>query len=303
MPGLRRLTSRPFRGDFEQRRWAQVHDVRFLATTQPPRVILEKYRAKLEEKARREGFGNIDGLKSAYYEKIEAQRRRNTVEPPTESNPASAPDARPDRRPETEAWRGPRATTAAIQPLDSIVDLEKVRELPEKELTAIWRLRHADSPQNMCAVVPSSTYRTMEAAARKAPQFVLPVPLAGQGAEMHFLQWTFDAASNTSTVLFTQLAEYKLRGGFAQPHTTITHHLDLADDKGLVLMRGQLVDGRGVRPEHAKWLVMGLQRFYGAWDADQGGRAAARRELLEWFASGDSRFSVERLLDEAQRMG
>ncbi|PFH61758.1 hypothetical protein XA68_16378 [Ophiocordyceps unilateralis] len=290
---LRRLSLRSVRGDLQQRRWAQVHDVRFLATTQPPRIILEKYRAKLEEKARREGYDDIDGLKSAYADKIEAQRRRDVVElPPEVSTPA------PEKR--TEAGAAP---AAAILPLDAIVDVDKVRQLPEKELTAIWRLRHADSPQNMCAVVPASTYRTMESAARKAPQFVLPVPHAGQGAEMHFLQWTFDAASNTSTVLFTQLAEYKARGGFAQPHTTVTHHLDLAADKGLVLMRGQLVDGRGVRPEHAKWLVMGLQRFYGAWDADRGQRAAARRELLEWFANGDSRFSVEKLLDEAERMG
>jgi ATP synthase mitochondrial F1 complex assembly factor 1 len=34
-----------------QRRWAQVHDVRFLATQQPDRV-LEKYTEKLDKKAR-----------------------------------------------------------------------------------------------------------------------------------------------------------------------------------------------------------------------------------------------------------
>jgi len=34
-----------------QRRWAQVHDVRFLATQQSDRV-LEKYKEKLDRKAR-----------------------------------------------------------------------------------------------------------------------------------------------------------------------------------------------------------------------------------------------------------
>ncbi|RCI13799.1 hypothetical protein L249_8028 [Ophiocordyceps polyrhachis-furcata BCC 54312] len=292
---LRRSMPRLVRGDLQQRRWAQVHDVRLLATTQPPDLTLEKYRSKLQEKARREGFHDIDSLKGAYSEKIEAQRRKDAVEPRIEI-PASRP-APDDAPPGTGS-----GVAAAVQPLDAIIDVEKARALSEKELTAVWRLRHADSPQNICAVVPASTYRAMELAARTAPQFVLPVPHAEQGAEIHFLQWTFDAASNTSTVLFTQLAEYKARGGFAQPHTTITHHLDFAPDKGLVLMCGRLIDGRGVRPEHAQWLVMSLQRFYGAWD-DQSGNATARRELLEWFASGDSRFSVEKLLNEAERMG
>ncbi|KGQ07641.1 Protein ATP11 [Beauveria bassiana D1-5] len=132
----------------------------------------------------------------------------------------------------------------------------------------------------------------MEALARRAPQFVLPVPHETQGAEMHFLQWVFDPASRTST-----------------PHTTITHHLDLADDKGLVLMQGHVVDDRGVKPEHAKWLAVCLQRFYGAWEAgvelqgERKERAEARKQLLEWFAAGDARFSVEKLLEEAERMG
>lgn len=34
-----------------QRRWAQVHDVRFLATQQSDRV-LEKYKEKLDQKAK-----------------------------------------------------------------------------------------------------------------------------------------------------------------------------------------------------------------------------------------------------------
>ena len=53
-----------------QRRWAQVHDVRFLATTQASRSVTEKYRAKLEGKARDEGLQNIDELKAAAREVV-----------------------------------------------------------------------------------------------------------------------------------------------------------------------------------------------------------------------------------------
>lgn len=99
------------------------------------------------------------------------------------------------------------------------------------------------------------------------------------------------------TVLFTHLAEYKLRGEFSQPHTTITHHLELAKDKGLVLLQGQVVKGRGVSVDEAKWLVICLQKFYGL-----GGESNERRRLLELFKKGDASFKVEDLVEEAEKI-
>lgn len=311
-----------------QRRWAQVHDVRFLTTHHTPQAVLDKYRDKLDSKAKAEGHASIDTLRAAYADEILAQRKKDAVDPAIDQFIPQAPDtpvAQPNRDPPTttdpeklarrekqrEAARKAAASgeKPAVKTLDEILDLDKVRALPEQEITALWRLRHAASPSKLCAVIPAGTYAAMEELARRAPQFVLPIPHETQGAEMHFLQWVFDPASRTSTVLFTQLAEYKTRGEFAQPHTTVTHHLDLAADKGLVLMQGHLMDDRGVKPEHAKWLAMCLQRFYGAWEAgvelegERKERADARKQLLEWFAAGDERFSVEKLLDEAERMG
>ena len=310
IPALRHLATYSLRTARApaQRRWAQVHDVRFLATQHPSQVILDKYREKLNRKAQNEGHESIDDLKSAYADQIVAERKRDAVQYPIPTIPQApeTPVKQPNRDPAPPSASG----KAAIQTLDEIVDVDKIRELPEKELTAVWRLRHANSPQKVCAVLSAEAYRAMEAMASKAPQFVLPVPHETQGAEIHFLQWTFDAASKTSAVLFTQLAEFKSRGEFAQPHTTITHHLDLVDDKGLVLMEGQTVDDRGVAPEHAKWLVMCLQRFYGGWessdaalDGERRARADERKRLVEWFANGDERFSVEKLLEEAERIG
>ncbi|CAN8098998.1 unnamed protein product [Discula destructiva] len=308
-----------------QRRWAQVHDVRFLATTQASRTVLEKYREKLDAKARQEGLKDIDELKKAYTHKINEVRKRDATIPGIPPLPPAAEPAAPPHTPSNATTTSePTAVHArdtkdaassksgypsksGVKPLDAILDLPKARQLPVPELTAIWRLRHADSPNNLCAVIPHHTYAQMEALARQYPQFVLPVPHESQGAEMHFLQWTFDAATATSTVLFTQLAEYKSRGEFATPHTTVTHHLDLAADKKVVLMQGQLMADRGVRPADAQWLVLSLQRFYGGWDGEGSEavskeRAEERRKLLEWFGKGDARFSVDKLLEEAERM-
>lgn len=324
IPSLRQFIAAPVRSTraVNQRRWAQVHDVRFLATTQPPHAVYEKYRAKLDQKAKQEGLAGIDQLKAAYANQIDEQRKRDAIErgeiPQAPNTPVSQPNQGPwppeseaEEKKRPESKQPPKAgEKAPVKALDDIIDLTKARELPDKELTAIWRLRHASSPENICAVIPAATYQSMEDTARKAPQFVLPVPHPTQGAEIHFLQWTFDAQSKTSTVLFTQLAEYKARGEFAQPHTTITHHLDLAGDRGLVLMQGQVVENRGVKADVARWLVMCLQRFYGGWeveDADLTGerkaRAEERKKLLQWFAQGDPRFTVEKLMEEAERIG
>lgn len=98
-------------------------------------------------------------------------------------------------------------------------------------------------------------------------------------------------------MLFTHLAEFKLRGEYSQPHTTVTHHLDLAGPKGLVLLQGSVVDGRGVSVDEGKWLLMCLQKFYGGVD-----EKADRKRLLEQFSQGDSGFKVEDLLEEAEKI-
>ncbi|KAL0939274.1 f1f0 atp synthase assembly protein [Colletotrichum truncatum] len=312
IPALRHLvtsSARAFRAS-NQRRWAQVHDVRFLATTQQPRAVIEKYRAKLDQKAREQGLSNIDELKAVYADKIQDQKKKDAIsvpglddllnDEPAPTNPSTA-TASPDATAAQKQAPVPGSSGNGVKSLDEILDLPKARELPDKELTAIWRLRHASDPSSLCAVIPASTYRSMEALAKQNPQFILPVPHESQGAEIHFLQWVFDPASKTATAMFTQLAEFKARGEYAQPHTTVTHHTDLADDRGLVLMHGKVSEDRGVKTEHAQWLVMCLQRFYG--EAEGKERAAERKKLLEWFRTGDERFSVEKLMEEAERIG
>lgn len=168
--------------------------------------------------------------------------------------------------------------------------------LPQKEIEYIWRLRHANNPNSLCAVIPTNTYKQIQQTARKHPQFILPLPREGHGAEIHFLQWTFPSPT-TATVLFTHLAEYKLRGEFSQPHTTVTHHLDLSDSKGLVLLQGSVIPDRGVTADEAKWLLMCLQKFYG-----QGAEETPRRKLMEQFSQGDGNFKVEELLEEAEKI-
>ncbi|XXG94551.1 hypothetical protein Hte_000808 [Hypoxylon texense] len=329
IPALRNLLGRRLQllgAPVEQRRWAQVHDVRFVATTQASRSVIEKYREKLDCKAREEGLRDIGELKEAYKDKIQDLRKKDSVSvpgldalladeeaapiPTPTPTPAEAQTTSPDGLtqppppPPRPQPQGPKASSSstALKPLSEILDLPKARALPEKELSAIWRLRHASSPRSLCAAIPAATYRSLEATARRHPSFVLPVPRGGGvGAEIHYLQWVFDGATRTATALFTQLAEYKARGEWAQPHTSATHYWDggLAETPGVVLMAGSVVEGRGASVEDARWLVMLMQRFYGG----EGEGAGGKRRLLEEFGRGDGGFSVERLLEESEKLG
>ena len=196
-------------------------------------------------------------------------------------------------------------------------------DLPQREIEALWRLRHANVPHSLCAALPTSTYSNIARTAKEHPQFILPglPPDTGEGvdkteksaktgAAIHFMQWTFPSPE-TATVLFTHLAEYKLRGEHAQPHTTLTHHLELAEPKGLVLCQGNVVPDRGVTTDEGRWLLMQLQKFYNigndveASDSSQVGKAMKknRRLLVERFSHGSEEFRIEELLEEAERIG
>lgn len=318
---VRGLTSSLRAPQRQQRRWAQVHDVRFLATTQAPRNIAEKYREKLDRKAREEGLEDIGQLKERYADKIQDLKKKDSVsvpgldalladeEPPsstsspTTTTTPTTDDSSPSPSPPQQQQKAPSPPSgkASIKPLSSILDLDKARALPLQELSTIWRLRHAASPLSLCAVIPTKTHNAITSTARQFPSFILPVPREKTGAEIHFLQWVFDAESRTSTVLFTQLAEYKLRGEWAQPHTSITHYLDseIAENQGVVLMAGSLVEGRGASVQDAQFLTMLMQRFYGEeGTAGDGGK----RKLLEQFGRGDAGFSVDQLLEESEKL-
>jgi len=297
-----------------------VHDVRFVAQRHNSSQVLDKYRAKLEEKAKREGKQNVDELKEAYKDKIDGLRKNAIVpganaplsaqQPPIPSQTDSSIPFQPPPPPEPQSnasslpnvSKVPRREDG-VKTLDSFIDVKKTAMLPDKEIETIWRLRHVKDPQSLCATMQAETFRRIIATARKHPQFILPLPREEQGAEIHFLQWTFPSET-TATVLFTHLAEFKLRGEFAQPHTTVTHHTDLVDSNELVLMEGRVQENRGVSVDEGKWLLMCLQKFYGfeAHSAPAKESKERRQKLMEQFSGGDATFKIEELLEEAEKV-
>lgn len=263
----------------------------------------------------RQNLKDITDLKDAYKEKINSLRKqtlvaginkslKSSVSTP-EDIPSSAfppgpppPPAQPSST--LSPTKPPTDVPPGIKTLSSYLDVEKTRQLPQTEIEVLWRLRHAPNPQSLHFTIPADKYAHIALNAQKHPQFILPLPREGQGAEIHFLQWAFPHP-DTVNILFTHLAEYKLRGEYAAPHTTVSLHLEMVKDKGMVLGQGIVVEKRGITVDEAKWLMVCLQKFYGA-KGTLGGKDRPKK-LLEMFSRGDESFDVEELLEEAEKLG
>ena len=199
-----------------------MHDVRFVAQRHNSSQVLDKYKSKLEEKAKKEGKQNVDELKEAYKDKIDNFRKNAIVpganaplsaqQPPTPVQTDSSIPYQPPPPPEPQqAQQNPSALPNVpkvpgrkdgVKILGSFIDVDKTSELPDKEIETIWRLRHVKDPQSLCATMQAETFRRIMVTARKHPQFILPLPREEQGAEIHFLQWTFPSET-TATVLLS----------------------------------------------------------------------------------------------------
>jgi ATP synthase F1 complex assembly factor 1 len=259
----------------------------------------------------RQGHKNVNDLQEAYKDKIERLRKQAIV--PGATGPLGIDDKRqisssiqesngfgkppPPPRPVDEPTASSSSSPPGVKTLSSFLDIKKTLQLPPKEIEYIWRIRHASNTQSIHFMIPAETYAFISLNAKKHPQFILPLPREEQGAEIHFLQFTWPHP-DTVNILFTHLAEYKLRGEYATPHTTISLHEELLKEKGLVLGQGSVLENKSVTVDEAKWLMMCLQKFYGLQSVER----QERKQLLEMFSNGDEGFDVQLLLDEAERI-
>ncbi|RMZ73891.1 F1F0 ATP synthase assembly Atp11 [Pyrenophora seminiperda CCB06] len=329
LPALRHALRQPLvNARATQRRWAQVR--RFLVTDDSQERILAKYREKLESKAKQKGLKDLDELREQYKDKIEELRKQAIVpgatgplaqpppSPPSLAQQASASPESKTTHPSSSKWPSPPPPPGAGSPtapppglktLSSLCDVELFAKHSKKEIEELWRLRGVANPQSLHFSVPATTFSQLLRTAKQHPTFVLPVPRqipadgspavdgqTQQAAELHYLQFAHPH-EHTTTLMFTTLAEFKLRGEFASPHTTVSFHRELVDSHELVLGHGSIIEGRGVSLADATWLVMCMQKFY-VHTAEGKGRS----ELLDLFTRGDSAFQVDRLIDEAERL-
>ncbi|ERF75195.1 hypothetical protein EPUS_08865 [Endocarpon pusillum Z07020] len=288
-----------------QRRWARVHDVRFVATRGDTKSILEKYRDKLDKKAKEEGHKSINSLKEAYQDRISDLRRKATTIP-SAASPAPnlalqqpPPPVPKPQLPGTVDHAGCHSSTPGIKPLSACLDLAKVSALPKKEVEHIWRLRHASDPLSLCAVIPIETYNRIYHTAKNHPQFILPLPRPAAGRQ---LKASRAAKEQLQTSTFYNGASTHLLYLQHQVPPRSTRTLQLYCSPTLPPSRCTGLEGRGLSAEEGRWLVMCLQKFYD-FEGHGGGIGKEKRQgLLEKFSKGDQGFNLDELVDEAERV-
>ncbi|KAJ2009328.1 hypothetical protein GGI04_000533 [Coemansia thaxteri] len=235
----------------------------------------DKYRAKLQQRAREQGCASIADLKQKQTREIRQQDSQTAV-------------------PQGAADTGGRARSSSnlpptVKTLDQIMRVERLAGLSAEEVGAVWAAYHASKAGTVAAAIPAATYRQLLATARENPVFVLPVPRDGQGVEFFLLQFDYHQ------VHFTPLAEYKAHGVHARSVLTLTHYTDLLD-RGVVLMRGELDPAnRSFGVQNAQLLAQLLQVFYVT-----GG--PAKRALLETFNHRPAEFDYAQVIEAAQTL-
>ena len=295
--------------------------------------MMAKYQDKLQAKVAEHGYKSVDDLAHATKKVASEQQVRETAmkaaSSPVEHRDAALRLKLQEKRRKNEQAKLDREqdVSSPVQPLSTFMKLEKIVHESPENIGKLWTAFHI-MKNKISAVVPAATYAQMVDTAKSFPQFVLPLPRivkkadedgeAESGYEVYYLQWIplpkpADTASNAPApmaVLFTPLAEYKLRQEYAQPTLVLTHYTDLIESKGIVLLRGDITEsdkGKAhIQQKDAQLLTLGLQRFYHIdWaleGLDNDEQVDRRRALLRAFHERPTEFRLEELIDASWKI-
>lgn len=262
--------------------------------------VLAAYHEKLQKKAALLGVDTVEELKEKLKPDIEAAKAKlNKIDPLEELQQYTEKQQQEAAGASATATKirlsiAKDAKAAPYKTLGLFVDVDKLAELPRKELELIWKARFASVDRTMSAMLEGTQFSRIYATAFKNPSFILPVPKGPDGHEMHFIQWSF-VGPNTTYCLFTTVAEYKLHKEYAKPHTTLMFHQELAELNDAVLMNGLVEQESSLSMEEAHLLVLNVQRFYSG--LKDSSTSKLRAHLLHQFTKGDADFDMKKLVE------
>ncbi|KAJ3022939.1 ATP synthase mitochondrial F1 complex assembly factor 1 [Thoreauomyces humboldtii] len=238
----------------------------------------EKYAEKLRQRAEKEG-ASVDDLLARARTPPPSPAVETPLTPPaspTSKPTASAPAPAPAKKPRSGGL------PSHVKTLAELTDLDRLRTESPETITKIWATYHAEQ-DTLCATIPAAVYARLSARAKQFPMFVLPLP-RDSGYEFFVMQFA------GHQVFFTPLLEYQTHVENARPMLVITHHTDLAADKGIVLMRGDPADPKQLTLPQAQNLVYQMQMFYVAGPPE-------KLNLVDKFHKDPGAFDYKELID------
>ncbi|CED84533.1 Mitochondrial F1-ATPase assembly protein [Phaffia rhodozyma] len=274
-----------------------------------------KYGDKLKKKVEEEGVGSLEELKLKKKPVPLVKKAPIKISSDMASANSSSAAKQSPTLPSSKSAKTKTTSSSPIMPLSSILNLTPLLETPHPPTTlaTLWQTLHLaksiSTPNRyVSATIPTPVYKKILATAHAHPQFILPLPRSNGGQEFFFLQWQHFPGGE-STIVFTSLEEYKIKGEWARVFLTVTHWSDLsrmgegspeAEAEGVVLMRGEITStsppiktdintAQGEKYlltlEEAQLLLLGLQRFYNV-DSGEASTREDRKRVLEGFSKG-----------------
>lgn len=309
---------------FFKRCYARPVEVRFVqSNAKQQNDVLERYKEKLERKAKEQGLKDLSELKTKMKNEIDKKKREFSKVDPLEE--LQDFEKAQKLKAVLEGKKGSKKDLGEINPdipkrpyktLDDYVKLDLFKKLPPTQIGLVWRARFQTKERTLCAVVDGSSYDKMYHYAIDNPRFILPLPKedaqvekakdhnsSNNGrtpVEMHFIQWA-PVGKDTLHLMITSLAAFKLHKEYTKPHTTVSFHSELKDSKGLVLMNGQVDKEAAVSLKDVRLLLLNLQRFYGAM-GDSTDISQQRIKLVHDFNQGSGEFDIEKFLELSESM-
>lgn len=138
--------------------------------------------------------------------------------------------------------------------LDELVKLSLLRQETPERCREIWETYHDDKEFNVAETWSVEDYRMLMDRGKECPLFVYPVHREGG----FFVVVTQVQGRH---ILATYLEDFRKDPAAANPYLAITFYDDLADDKGLVLVRGDVTPG-ALTPDEAIGLLGKVRRYY-----------------------------------------
>nr|XP_054764749.1 ATP synthase mitochondrial F1 complex assembly factor 1-like [Lytechinus pictus] len=169
--------------------------------------------------------------------------------------------------------------------LDSVVKIDLLRKHSAEEITEIWRDFHREK-DFICAVIPKDTYAKIHQKAKEFPMFLYPLPM-DEGYEFFFAQF------HSNSFYFTSVINYQAYQENAPALLTMTHYPELQEEKGIVLMRGEL-DTKFLTVQQAQFFANQVQLYFASDDAD-------RMRLLRDFNKRPADFKHMDLIDQLSK--
>jgi ATP synthase F1 complex assembly factor 1 len=121
----------------------------------------------------------------------------------------------------------------APRTLDEVVKLDLLQNESTEKIQEIWQEFHDNKDEVIGAYWTADEYRSFQKTGEKAAMFVFPVTRD----DGHFVMLS---QVQEKHCILTMLDEYKLDPVNAQPWMALTFYDDLAEDKDVVLVRGDV---------------------------------------------------------------